>query len=845
MVLALLAGYLIAFAAPSEAATLPWVSFLRPTVGKTAAGTRVDVYGSGFVHVMSVRFANTPGTAIHVFSATHLAVTSPAHSPGIVHVQVRTAAGASVVHAADRYTFVPAPTITRAAPNSGSTSGGTIVTISGASFRQVRWVMFGTQYGYALRVLSPSSLQVTAPPGTAGLVPIRITTAFGTSSSVPADDYTYVAPATVTKVAPDNGTVNGGTVVELTGTDFSTASSVTFDGVPGTNLVVHSSTDLTVTTPPHAPGAVGVQVVTAYGTSVGGGRYDYVALYWSGPKAADPRHGAPQAVSCPTTTFCATADAAGSVLTFNGSTWSVPTSIDPAGQLMAISCPSPTFCAAIDNGGRAMTSNGSAWSTPTRIAPWAFSSHALSCVSATFCMAIDDVGEWMTFNGAGWSSPIWLGYGQFSADGSVVCLSATSCVAIDGSHALTFNGTTWSSPVTVDAGHTLFGLSCPSTSLCLATDTLGNFFIDQNGSWSAQGSVDPTINASGGATGLSCASSSFCVATEWNGDVVTYDGSHWSAPTHLESGPLWDASCASPSLCVVVDRNTHVFTYIGGSWSTPLTPDPDNGVTGLSCASRTFCAAVDHVGEAVTFDGTGWSTPTSIDGPSALTGVSCPSSTFCVAVGGGDAVMFDGATWAAAKNVDGSSQLMGVSCPTSSFCVAVDSSGGVLTFINSVWSAPMPVDSSGALTAVSCPTTSFCMALDTSGAVLKFDGVSWTAPAPVGSLHLTALSCASPSFCGAADSGGDEVMYSNGVWSASKWTAMDPFGGISCPTTTFCVMTGLGTANEGDVVTWFNGSWAGPYTLDANTWLIDISCPSASFCLSIDATGRAYAGVGG
>lgn len=78
---------------------------------------------------------------------------------------------------------------------------------------------------------------------------------------------TYPKPM-VTGVSPATGTGGGGTVVTLTGTGFTGATGVTFDGVDATNLQVVSDTQLTVVTPAGS-GKVNVAVQTPGGTSAG------------------------------------------------------------------------------------------------------------------------------------------------------------------------------------------------------------------------------------------------------------------------------------------------------------------------------------------------------------------------------------------------------------------------------------------------------------------------------------------------------------------------------------------------------------------------------------------------
>jgi hypothetical protein len=77
---------------------------------------------------------------------------------------------------------------------------------------------------------------------------------------------------TVTSVVPSSGPPDGGTVVTVNGSDFTsgaqaTAPTVSFGGTPATNITVISSSQLKVQVPAHAAGSVGVQVTTSGGLS--------------------------------------------------------------------------------------------------------------------------------------------------------------------------------------------------------------------------------------------------------------------------------------------------------------------------------------------------------------------------------------------------------------------------------------------------------------------------------------------------------------------------------------------------------------------------------------------------
>lgn len=86
------------------------------------------------------------------------------------------------------------PAVTRIAPASGSTRGGTRLVVTGRNFTHVTAVKFGKSAGKSVSVTSPRRLLVTAPAHAAGPVWVRVSTSHGTSPAVKASRYTYVAP---------------------------------------------------------------------------------------------------------------------------------------------------------------------------------------------------------------------------------------------------------------------------------------------------------------------------------------------------------------------------------------------------------------------------------------------------------------------------------------------------------------------------------------------------------------------------------------------------------------------------------------------------------------------------
>ena len=163
-------------------------------------------------------------------------------------------------------TSAPAPTVTSIAPNSGTTDGGTGVTITGTGFQAGATVSLGTTAATGVTVVSGTSITATTPPGVAGAVDVVVTNS-DTQSGKLTQGFTYTAasnPApTVTAISPASGPTSGGTPVTITGTGFLTGSMVKLGGTAATGVTVVSSTSITATTAAHPSGVVDVVVTNS------------------------------------------------------------------------------------------------------------------------------------------------------------------------------------------------------------------------------------------------------------------------------------------------------------------------------------------------------------------------------------------------------------------------------------------------------------------------------------------------------------------------------------------------------------------------------------------------------
>lgn len=242
----------------------PIVSSITPTSGTVNGGTSVTITGINFTGATGVSFGGAAATSVTVVSDTSITCTTALGSVGAASVQVTTAGGPNTANTLYTYVLTP-PTITDMAPFTGSTTGGTSVTITGTNFTAATGVTFRGVPATGVTVVSATSIICTTPAGTLGSASVQITTPSGTASS---SIFTYVPPQpTVSSITPNTGSILGGTTVTITGTNLSGTGGVTIGGVPATNLTVIGSTSLTCITPVGSVGTASVAVTTLGGSS--------------------------------------------------------------------------------------------------------------------------------------------------------------------------------------------------------------------------------------------------------------------------------------------------------------------------------------------------------------------------------------------------------------------------------------------------------------------------------------------------------------------------------------------------------------------------------------------------
>jgi hypothetical protein len=302
----------------------------------------------------------------------------------------------------------------------------------------------------------------------------------------------------------------------------------------------------------------------------------------------------------------------------------------------------------------------------------------------------------------------------------------------------------------------LFGVSCPTTSLCVAVGSDGLIATSTNptGGRAAWSVVHPggtedigPIEGKGiifpGAQirGISCPSAEFCVGASLQGRFfsshnpaggaaawkITPLGGEKEAHIHMTG-----VSCPSTTFCVAVAYGSKVISSTDpdgdtSAWSVVELSQPLD-LRGISCPSTTLCVAVDNEGKIVySTDPTGpasaWSAAVAPAGISSLNGISCPSVSLCVTGNAGQMITSTnpaGGAWNTATAGTGL-PVKGVSCPLVSACAAVDNNSDVIVSTNptggsGAWSYTnvipyfeAPNGGPNGMFGLSCPTTSLCV----------------------------------------------------------------------------------------------------------------------------------------
>ncbi len=601
--------------------------------------------------------------------------------------------------------------------------------------------------------------------------------------------------------------------------------------------------------------------------------------------------------------------------------WSNP--LPEGNDLLAVSCPSATFCAAVGTRGSIIMYDGVSWTSgPPLLTNLTDNYYGVSCPTTTYCVAVSGLGTIAKYSGGSWS--LYPSSNQFRG---VSCLGVDNCLLValgsnNNNRIFVFNG---SGALTVIAlnengavSYSLFSVSCASASFCIAAGSKGYYYTYQgnpaatltigqlsgfdpgfqnpvsvsctaaggtpncvmagfgghwsqytSGNWSATATV-PSMNFNT----VFCSSATNCLGGGDNGSaarLLTFNGTSWSGSAYIGSPAIpiyteiFGISCASASYCLGVGNSGLVQKYNGSSWNAfPIVPvEVTANLNGVSCPTTTLaaikCATVGSLNNntyIATYDGLNWSKPNfQVLSNQALNGVSCSDALTCIAVGSGGTIFADtNGSWSnVASVVTGAPNLNlnGVSCLNSInsnglFCMIVGNNGTILKYSGGTWTNLQPL-SNISLFGVYCVDITLCFAVGDSATVLQYDGSSWTAATTNflgNNPNFRSISCSSSTSCraGGQYTGQKFIAALNGT----SWTLENQLGtytgswnGMACPVDKICFAVGdpntTGNTNRTNIST-LGSSWS-PTNSGTSAKLNGVSCAGPLYCVAVGVNG--------
>jgi uncharacterized repeat protein (TIGR01451 family) len=256
----------------------PSITSFSPINGR--ATTNVILTGVNFMGCSGITFGGMSASDFTISNNTTIRVAVPFGAPS-GKIVVSPPGGTAFGPAQSAIEFKILPSISSFTPGFGATN--TLVTVFGSGLNEKSPhpdVTVGGGAAVNFSTVSPGVLSFNVPANaSSGL--ITITT---TNGAVVSDQIFYL-PAAITNIAPTNGAL--GTLVHISGNNFTNASSVAFNGITG-SFVVTNNNNIGAIAPVGVQSGV-ISVTTPFGTT------NSTQLFYVAPTISDfsPTHGVP------------------------------------------------------------------------------------------------------------------------------------------------------------------------------------------------------------------------------------------------------------------------------------------------------------------------------------------------------------------------------------------------------------------------------------------------------------------------------------------------------------------------------------------------------------------------
>ena len=249
----------------------PSAASLSISQGRLSGGTSTVLSGTNLMGATSVTVGGVTAT-LGTVTGTSVAFTTPV-SATIGDKDVVVTVGSSTATLVGGFTYRPIPTATSLSLALGSLSGGASSVLVGTGLTSTSGLTINGVTA-TLSTITDTSVAFTTPASVSlGAKDVVVTTAGGTATLT--GGFTYVSVPTITSLSATSGSLTGGYLDTITGTNFTGATSVKVDSVTAA-FSVSSSTSIVFTLPSSSTsGPKDVVVIAPGGTVTRTGGFTY------------------------------------------------------------------------------------------------------------------------------------------------------------------------------------------------------------------------------------------------------------------------------------------------------------------------------------------------------------------------------------------------------------------------------------------------------------------------------------------------------------------------------------------------------------------------------------------
>lgn len=257
----------------------PVITSFSPASGRPE--TNVVIKGTNFIACSALQFGGVSVPSFTIMDNNTIQATV-ATNVSTSRITVTPPTGTIFSSAQSSTSFKMLPTIYSVSPNAGAS--GAVVTIGGAGLNEKSPhpdVTVGGGTVTTFGTITPNTLSFNVPAtATSGLITVTTTNGSITSTQL------FYLPASISSFTPIGGPA--GTVVKITGNNFTNASAVAFNGIPATAFAVTNNNTIGAIAPSGVTSGL-ISVTTPFGTT------NSTALFYAPPTITSftPTHGLP------------------------------------------------------------------------------------------------------------------------------------------------------------------------------------------------------------------------------------------------------------------------------------------------------------------------------------------------------------------------------------------------------------------------------------------------------------------------------------------------------------------------------------------------------------------------